>query len=65
MYSTFNGWKKKGRVVMAGQRGQFENEYGDKMFHKDQTTLIGGVERITVYRDPYGRFIKQTTVTVR
>lgn len=62
MYNTFNGWKKRGRVVMQGQRGQYENEYGDKMFHKNQTTMIGGVERITVYRDQRGRFIKQTVV---
>lgn len=60
MFNTFNGWKKRGRVVMAGQRGQFENEYGDKMFHRNQTCLIGGVEKITVYRDRNGRFIKQT-----
>ena len=59
-YNTFNGWKKRGRVVMQGERGQYENEYGDKMFHRSQTTLIGGVEKITVYRDRSGRFIKQT-----
>lgn len=63
MYSTFNGWKQKGRVVAQGQRGSFRNEYGDKMFHKNQTLPIGGVERITVYRDSYGRFVKQTTTT--
>lgn len=62
MHNTFNGWKKRGRVVMAGQRGEYENEYGDKMFHKSQTCPIGGVERITVYRDNSGRFVKQTTV---
>ena len=59
-FNTFNGWKKRGRVVMQGERGQYENEYGDKMFHRSQTTLIGGVEKITVYRDRYGRFIKKT-----
>ena len=59
-FNTFNGWKKRGRVVMQGERGQHENEYGDKMFHRSQTTLIGGVEKITVYRDRYGRFIKKT-----
>lgn len=58
-YNTFNGWKKRGRVVMQGERGQFENEYGDKMFHRGQTTLIGGIEKITVYRDRSGRFIKK------
>lgn len=63
MYSTFNGWKQKGRVVAQGQRGSFRNEYGDKMFHMNQTLPIGGVERITVYRDSYGRFVKQTTTT--
>ena len=41
---------------------EYENEYGDKMFHKNQTTPIGGVERITVYRDNSGRFVKQTTI---
>lgn len=60
MYKTFNGWKRAGRVVMAGQRGSYYNEYGDKMFHLDQTTPIGGVERITVYRDTLGRFVKRT-----
>jgi hypothetical protein len=60
MFNTFNGWKKRGRVVMQGERGRYENEYGDKMFHKSQTCLVGGVERITVYRDHYGRFVKKT-----
>lgn len=64
MYKTFNGWKKVGRVVMQGQRGQFENEYGDKMFSLEQTCPIGGVERITVYRDRNGRFVKKTIVQV-
>lgn len=65
MFNTFNGWKKRGRVVMAGQRGQYENEYGDKMFSKEQTCPIGGVERITVYRDHSGKFVQKTVVTVR
>ena len=65
MHSTFNGWKQQGRVVAFGERGQFRNEYGDKMFHKSQTVPIGGVERITVYRDTFGRFIKQTTTVTR
>ena len=64
-YSTFNGWKKQGRVVCQGERGTHYNEYGDKMFHRSQTKPIGGVERITVYRDQFGRFVKQTTVTTR
>ena len=64
MFKTFNGWKKAGRVVMQGQRGQFENEYGDKMFSVEQTCPIGGVERITVYRDRSGRFVKKTIVQV-
>jgi hypothetical protein len=59
---TFNGWKLKGRVVMAGEKGIGRNEYGDMMFTKGQTTLIGGIERITVIRDNFGRFVKQTTV---
>lgn len=65
MYNTFNGWKLRGRVVMAGERGTFRNEYGDKMFHKSQTCLIGGTEKITVYRDQFGRFVKQTTINTK
>lgn len=61
MYKTFNGWKLAGRVVDQGQRGQFRNEYGDFMFHKNQTKLLGGVERITVYRDHRGRFVRSVT----
>lgn len=64
-YSTFNGWKQRGRVVAQGERGQFRNEYGDKMFHRSQTVPIGGVERITVYRDSFGRFVKKTVEIVR
>lgn len=60
MHNTFNGWKLRGRVVMQGERGLFRNEYGDMMFHRSQTTPIGGVERITVYRDTRGRFVKRT-----
>lgn len=59
-YSTFNGWKRQGRVVASGERGSFYNEYGDKMFHRNQTVPIGGIEKITVYRDEFGRFIKKT-----
>jgi hypothetical protein len=62
-YSTFNGWKLQGRVVMQGEKGQFRNEYGDKMFARNQTTPIGGIERITVYRDTRGRFVKQIIET--
>lgn len=62
MYKTFNGWKLAGRVVAAGQRGGFRNEYGDKMFHVSQTIPKGRVEVIRVYRDPYGRFIRKETV---
>ena len=60
MFNTFNGWKKRGRAVMSGERGGYENEYGDKMFHSSQTTPIGGVEKITVYRDRSGKLIKRT-----
>lgn len=62
MYNTFNGWKLKGRVVDAGQRGQYRNEYGDFMFHKSQTKPLGPVETITVYRDDRGRFVRETRV---
>lgn len=61
-FNTFNGWKLKGRVVEAGQKGQFRNEYGDMMFSKEQTCLMGGVEKITVYRDRSGRFVRQVVV---
>lgn len=61
MYSTFNGWKLKGRRVMAGERGSHRNEYGDMMFHKSQTCLKNGVETITVYRDTRGRFVRTIT----
>lgn len=63
MYSTFNGWKLKGRVVAQGERGIYRNEYGDAMFHRSQTKPIGNIETIRVYRDPLGRFVKQTTTT--
>jgi hypothetical protein len=59
-YSTFNGWKLRGRVVKHGEKGMFRNEYGDMMFHRNQTKqIVMGVEQITVYRDNYGRFIKR------
>lgn len=60
MYKTFNGWKQQGRIVDRGQRGDFRNEYGDMMFHESKTVPRGPVERITVYRDTFGRFIKKT-----
>ena len=63
--TTFDGWKRAGRVVMAGQRKAFVNEYGDAMFYRNQTKPLGGVEQITVYRDTRGRFVKQVTVTER
>ena len=44
-HKTFNGWKREGRVVDVGQRGQYRNEYGDMMFHRSQTVPIGGVEK--------------------
>ena len=64
MHNTFNGWKLRGRVVAAGERGAFRNEYGDKMFHRSQTVPIGGVEKIVVYRDNRGRFVRSTTVII-
>lgn len=62
-YGTFNGWKKQGRVVCQGQKCTHYNEYGDAMFHRSQTKPIGNIETIRVYRDPLGRFVKQTTTT--
>lgn len=64
MFNTFNGWKAKGRVVMAGEKSQYKNQFNDGMFHRSQTCLKNGVETITVYRDKGGRFIRQTT-TIR
>lgn len=61
MYNTFNGWKRQGRVVAAGQRGEFRNEYGDMMFHKRQTLVKGSEEVIRVYRDSFGKFIRKET----
>lgn len=62
MYKTFNGWKRAGRVVERGGRGEFRNEYGDMMFHRSQTVPRGPVETITVYRDNRGRFVRSETV---
>lgn len=59
MFQTFNGWKLRGRQVMAGERGAYRNEYGDYMFHKDQTKpLHKDVEILVVYRDKNGKFKK-------
>ncbi len=41
VWNTFNGWKQLGRVVAAGERSSYRNEYGDKMFHKSQTVCRG------------------------
>lgn len=41
MYSTFNGWKLQGRVVEYGSKSFQRNEYGDKMFHINQTVRRG------------------------
>lgn len=49
MYNTFNGWKLRGRVVIAGERGAYRNEYGDYMYHISQTTVRG-------FRRPLGFF---------
>lgn len=63
-YNTFQGWKAQGRVVMMGERSKFRNEYNDPMFSRAQTTPIGGIETIRVYRDNRGRFVRQiTTIT--
>lgn len=52
MYSTFNGWKLQGRVVEYGQKSQFRNEYGDKMFHINQTVLRGAPNYPRLYPTP-------------
>ena len=62
MYKTFTGWKLAGRVVDRGQKGCYRNEYGDMMFHRNQTVRKGPVEVIHVYRDVRGRFIRRETV---
>lgn len=58
LVATFNGWKKSGRVVKAGERAISRNEYGDALFAKHQTKMIGDIETITIYRDRSGRFIR-------
>lgn len=60
-FRTYNGWRAAGRVVMAGQRGIRRNEYGDFLFAFDQTCEKnpGKLERITVYRDSTGRFVRK------
>lgn len=65
MYKTFNGWKLAGRVVAAGERGCYRNEYGDMMFHRSKTIKRGSVETIRVYRDEVGRFIRKETRIVQ
>lgn len=55
MYKTFNGWKLVGRNVKAGESGVVRNEYGDFLFHKDQTTRKN--KTVTTQYDRYGRRI--------
>ena len=58
MYSTFNGWKLRGRVVAVGETGSHRNEYGDMLFHKSQTVPKGAT--VTTYYSPTGRRIRRT-----
>lgn len=58
MYNTFNGWKKRGRVVASGERGSHYNEYGDMLFHVSQTVPKGRTKRVEVYYDSYGRRVR-------
>lgn len=59
-YNTYNGWKLRGRQVLAGERGLFRNEYGDYMFSRAQTKpILDDYEVIVIKRDRYGRFVKQ------
>lgn len=53
MLNTFNGWKLQGRSVLFGEKGLRRNEYGDYLFHINQTcpTHLGR----KVYRDNVGR----------
>lgn len=60
--ATFNGWKKSGRVVKAGERAVSYNEYGDAVFGIHQTKRIGDIETITIYRDRSGRFVRNQYV---
>lgn len=53
MYSTFNGWKLQGRVVEYGSRSYRRNEYGDKMFHINQTVPRGSSRYYPAVRVKY------------
>lgn len=57
MYKTFNGWKKVGRVVSAGEKSSFLNEYGDAMFSKFQTVPRG--RQVTTYYDNLGYRVRR------
>lgn len=52
MYSTFNGWKLQGRVVEYGAKSFTRNEYGDKMFHINQTVRRGSNSYPFAYPSP-------------
>lgn len=47
MYGTFNGWKRQGRVVAAGEQSHRRNDWGDKIFHINQT--VPQASRVVVY----------------
>lgn len=57
MYKTFNGWRQIGRVVAAGEKGLFNNEYGDAMFSKSQTVPKG--KQVTTYYNQFGSRIRR------
>lgn len=48
-WNTFNGWKQLGRVVAQGEISNRRNEYGDKVFHIQQTVPRGSSR----YYPPY------------
>lgn len=58
-YKTFNGWRKAGYVVAAGEVGGHYNEYGDKLFHKSQVVPRG--QQVTTYYDKLGRKVRRVT----
>lgn len=55
MYRTFNGWKREGRQVAFGESGKFRNEYGDFMFHFNQTVPSASKVRFDSVGRPYVR----------
>ena len=39
-FNTFEGWKKLGRRIKAGEKSYKRNRNGTAVFHKDQTQKV-------------------------